>query len=196
MTEKTRKSATRAPDPRPARTRAAILAAIERLGEQGAELSVSQVVAEAGLSRSSFYSQFKDLGDVAVQLVRELYHRPDAADLDPSGKGSPPDSILSATGVLLAEFENRRPLYAAVLGSSAAVSAQWEVCEIMAQGALRSIGGLVPEHIDPEFAARHIASGYLANIVEWLCSEHPVSTGELESQLREMLPIWVTEAQK
>lgn len=193
---KPEKSATRAPDPRPARTRAAILAAIERLGAQGQELSVSGVVVEAGLSRSSFYSQFKDLGDVAVQLIQELYERPEAADLDPDGKDSPPDSILTATGILLREFEHRRPLYAAVLGTSAAVSAQWAVCDIMAKGALRSIGGLVPEHIEPEFAARHIASGYLANMVEWLNAADPVPVEEFEGQLRAMLPEWVAAAQR
>lgn len=185
------KSPTRAPDPRPARTRAAILAAIEQLGSKGSEISVSAVVIEAGLSRSSFYSQFKDLGDVAVQLLRELYARPEAAHLSPDGHGNSPSEILSATALLLREMQERRHLYASVLGGSAAISAQWEVCEILAQGALRSIGGVVPEHIDPMFAARYVASGYLANIVEWLTSENPVSAEALEQQLRELLPSWV-----
>ena len=42
----------RAADPRPARTRAAILDAIERLGAKGSDLSVATIVAEAQLSRS------------------------------------------------------------------------------------------------------------------------------------------------
>ncbi len=191
MNEKAPKSTTRAPDPRPARTRAAILAAIEQLGSKGSEISVSAVVIEAGLSRSSFYSQFKDMGDVAVQLLRELYERPEPPQLSPEGDGSSPIEILSATALLLHEMQERRYLYASVLGSSAAISAQWEVCEILAQGVLRSIGGIVPEHIDSMFAARYIASGYLANIVEWLTSENPVSADVLEQQLRELLPGWV-----
>ncbi len=185
------KSTTRAPDPRPARTRAAILSAIEQLGEQGKDISVSAVVAEAGLSRSSFYSQFKDIGDVAVQLLQEMDGRPEIADLSPNGEGTPPEEFVKATHVLLEEMQRRRHLYSAVLGSGAAISAQWEVTDVLAEGVLRFIGGFVPKHVDPMFAARYIVSGYLANIVEWLTSKNPAPLAEFDKQLRELLPSWI-----
>lgn len=191
MISNSTKGSGRAPDPRPARTRAAILAAIEQLGSNGRDISVSAVVAEAGLSRSSFYSQFKDLGDVAVQLLRELNDRPEVADLSPDGAGNSPSEIISGTHALLREMQDRRHLYSAVLGSGAAITTQWEVCDVLAHGALRYIGGVVPSHIEPLFAARYIVSGYLANILEWLTSEHPVPLEEFEVQLRDMLPSWI-----
>ena len=170
----------RAPDPRPARTRAAILAAIERLSERGAELSVSSVVIEAGLSRSSFYSQFNDIGDVAVQLMRELYER-----------NTVPAEPRAAVSLLLTEFDSRRHLYSAVLGDSATVSAEWEVCEIIAAASLPAITAAAPSHVQPEFAARFFASGALACIISWLRSEQPASIDAVADQLLHMRPSWV-----
>lgn len=170
----------RAPDPRPARTRAAIIAAIERLGERGAELSVSSVVVEASLSRSSFYSQFNDIGDVAVQLLRELYEQ-----------NTVPTEPLAAVKFLLTEFSARRHLYSAVLGDSATVSSEWEVCEIVATASLPAIAAVAPSHVRPEFAARFFASGALACIIPWLRSEQPASVDSIAEQLLELRPSWV-----
>ena len=170
----------RAPDPRPARTRAAILAAVERLGEQGAELSVSSVVAEASLSRSSFYSQFNDIGDVAVQLLRELYEQ-----------NTVPSDPMAAVKFLLEEFSAHRHLYSAVLGDSATVSAEWEVCEIIAAASLPAIAAVAPSHIQPEFAARYFTSGALACIIPWLRSEQRASIDSFAEQLLELRPSWV-----
>jgi len=183
-------SSTRAPDPRPARTRAAILAAIERLGREDKELSVSQVVSEASLSRSSFYSQFTDIGNVAVQLIREFYEQSSHA----SELTAQPNNLAEATSALLAEFNSKRYLYATVLGSSAAVSAEWEVCEIIANEWTPIIATQAPSHVSPEFAAVHLASGHLACIVTWLRSETPASFEEIETQLHDMLPAWVEAA--
>lgn len=187
------KRPTRAPDPRPARTRAAILNAVERLGSRGDELSVSGVVAEAGLSRSSFYSQFKDLGDIAVQLVRDVDSR--LAD-DAGSVSEPAEAILAQARALLDEFQQRRHLYAAVLGADNPIGGQWEVSSIMAEGIRRNLEGATPADIDAEFASRYIASGYLASIADWLSSENPGPVDKLEVQLRDMLPNWVTTTQK
>ena len=177
---------TRAPDPRPARTRAAIIAAIERLGQQGKELSVSLIVAEAGLSRSSFYSQFNDIGDVAVQLIREHYEQVAAEEVH-----SPSTANLAlATNFLLTEFDRRRYLYAAVLGSSADVSAEWAACQIIAGAWLPLVSAKVPPQVQPEFAARYIAAGHLAGVVAWLRSEAPAPLEEVETQFVGMLPNW------
>lgn len=188
MIYKAAPSSTRAPDPRPARTRAAILSAIERLGREDKELSVSQVVSEASLSRSSFYSQFTDIGNVAVQLFREFYEQNASELLDQ------PQTLAEATTTLLSEFNSKRYLYAAVLGSSAAVSAEWEVCEIIANAWAPIIAKQAPSHVSAEFAAVHLASGHLACIVTWLRSEKPASFEEIETQLHDMLPAWVEAA--
>lgn len=186
MVNQTAPSPSRAPDPRPARTRAAIISAIERLSERGEELSVSLVVAEAGLSRSSFYSQFNDIGDVAVQLLREHYAHTTAAEIhDPATV-----NFAAATAFLLTEFDRRRYLYAAVLGSSADVTAEWEARQIIAQAWLPIIIAKAPPQLQPGFAAEYIASGHLASVIAWLRSEHPAPQAEVEAQLIGLLPGW------
>ncbi len=186
-----RNGSKRSPDPRPARTRAAILSAIERLGADGADLSIAAIVAEAQLSRSSFYSQFKDLGDVAVQLVRELYVDLRQKDAELRERGSAEEAARSSTAMLIHEFYKRRNLYAAVLSGGATASAQWTVCEIMAEGAFQSIGPNVPEGTDPEFAAKYIAAGVLASLIDWINGEVEYTEAELLDQIVRMLPDWV-----
>ncbi len=186
MVNKAVPSPTRAPDPRPARTRAAIIAAIEHLGQQGKELSVSLIVAEAGLSRSSFYSQFNDIGDVAVQLIQEHYQQSAAEEIHSPATAD----FAQATNFLLTEFDRRRYLYAAVLGSSADVSAEWAACQIIAGAWLPMITAKVPQHLQPEFAARYIAAGHLAGVVAWLRSENPAPLADVETQIVGLLPTW------
>jgi AcrR family transcriptional regulator len=192
VNDKATKNPHRAPDPRPARTRAAILDAVERLGASGSELSVSGIVSEAGLSRSSFYSQFKDLGDISVQLVREIFDR--VVEACAVNARNPRQQWQDTTTLVLVEFSKRRGLYAATLGSNlTTTNAQWEVADIMTEGALLVLKDAVPAHIDPKIAARFIASGYLCNIAQWLTDEHPRTIEELADQLREMLPDWVAD---
>lgn len=186
MVNKVAPSPTRAPDPRPARTRAAIIAAIERLSEDGKELSVSLIVAEAGLSRSSFYSQFNDIGDVAVQLIQEHYELPTAGEVHDPVTGS----LAQATTFMLTEFDRRRFLYAAVLGSSADVSAEWAACQIIAKAWLPLVSAKVPSPVQPDFAARYIAAGHLAGVVGWLRSDEPGPLADIEAQFVGLLPAW------
>lgn len=185
MISKTALKPERAPDPRPARTRAAIISAIERLSERGGELSVSSVVVEASLSRSSFYSQFNDIGDVAVQLVRAHYDQTDT-----------PTESFAAVKFLLSEFETHRHLYSAVLGNTAVVSAEWAVCEIIADAWAPMLATVAPSTVQPEFAARFLASGTLAIIVGWLRSEHPADVDVVAAQVVKMLPSWVGSEHK
>jgi AcrR family transcriptional regulator len=64
----------RAADPRPARTRAAIHAAVERLtATAGAEVTVNAIAQEAGVSRTSFYAQFEDLDALAVSMLVDTF---------------------------------------------------------------------------------------------------------------------------
>ncbi len=143
-------------------------------------------MAEAGLSRSSFYSQFNDIGDVAVQLIREFYEQHPPSEAESSSH----EALVEAAKRLLAEFDSRRFLYSAVLGSSAVVSAEWETCEIIAEAWQPIVQTLVPDHVDPEFAARYLASGHVACVVAWLRSETPVELADVEAQLVDLLPSW------
>ncbi|MCQ9369462.1 TetR/AcrR family transcriptional regulator [Brevibacterium sp. 50QC2O2] len=194
----------RAQDPRPAKTRAAIIDAANRLAwTQEAELSVAMIAKEAGISRTSFYAQFKDLDDIAVQLIRERFVEISQIDdeLRSAQAGGP--ATLATTSVLLDEFLARRHLFSVVLGAvgSARVSgeAYRTIQGILAAGARQTMLRVAPAGIDPDSAATFIAAGILAVIVDWLAAdEAEASIGtreELQDQIIALLPTWVTNTQ-
>lgn len=183
----------RATDPRPARTRAAILAAIERLGERDEDLTVAAVVAEAQIARASFYAQYQDLGDVAVQLMRDLHRdlleRPEGL----CGGGSGTDAARLSIEALCEEFERRRSLYRAVLGSGVSGVAIRAICEIIAESSLPAIRRLAPSEVDPRVAAHFISSGLLTLFTCWLLSPRPVPVALVFEQVKLLLPPWLLQ---
>lgn len=183
----------RAPDPRPARTRAAILEAVERLGEAKAEISIAAIVTEAQLSRSSFYSQFKDLGDVAVQLLTELFAEIEA--LYPRLRESGVEGEAAgraSTELLFTEIQRRRGLYAAVLGGAgASIVTQHRICEVIANTLLPAAVLQAPAGIHPGFASKYMAAGTLATLTDWLLEEEPTSIPEMQERLLSMTPRWL-----
>lgn len=193
----------RAADPRPARTRAAILDAIERLGAKGSDLSVATIVAEAQLSRSSFYSQFKDLPDVAVQLMGELYEELDGAEAR-TPEAREDDGVRAGDGArasarartesLILELRRRRHLYAAVLGTAMSAEALREICGIIARGNLATVRRIAPEGVEPEKAALYTAAGSLAVLTEWLAEGARTPVDEVREELFALLPAWIVAA--
>lgn len=191
------KNENRAPDPRPARTRAAILQAVEALGVNGGEINVSNIVKEAGLSRSSFYSQFKEVSDIAVQLVQELIY-PTPEDIEASKDPNDPRYGrfgLTNVDVFLEEFHSRRNLYAALFGEGAESAAVKKVSDMMAEvsrpafvARALSVG---KTEFEGEFAARFVAAGAISNMAAWCSSDSPVSVEVMKLHLMSALPAWI-----
>lgn len=186
--------AARAVDPRPARTRAMILDAVERLGSQGRELTVASVVEEAELSRSSFYTQFRDLGDIAVQLFEELHEDivPNDAKLRESTTGR--YAARTALTVITEELKLRRYLYAAALGAVHSARATHRIAQIMVQGVLPAVRRTAPKHIDAEQTAVFIAGATLSSLIFWLQERPERSASEVREEIIELLPTWLTTA--
>lgn len=182
----------RAVDPRPARTRAAILSAIDRLGSRNTEITVAAIVSEAQVSRSSFYSQFRDLDDVAVQLIDRLFRRIRRMDAELRGSQQTLKATESSLEMCLVEFQRRRGLYAAVLGGNVSSEARRVIHTIVAQSVVATASHSAPQTVDPRIASTFVAAGLLAACTEWLKAEDPVSITEMTSQLVALLPTWVT----
>lgn len=181
----------RHPDPRPARTRAAILDAIERLGRTGSELTVAAIVTEAQISRSSFYSQFADLGDVAVQVMSEMADN--ALELDLELRGSEGGRFASTVVVtmLLAEMRCRRGLFTAAFGSTVSAESQHEMCLVLARSLQTSIERQLGPDFDAETVSIFLVGGMLAAARNWLRAgcEQPIP--ELQAQFMAALPEWM-----
>lgn len=191
MPNETETRTKRAPDPRPARTRAAILDAIERIGESGGEVNVAAVVAEAQLSRSSFYSQFKDLGDVAIQLVGEISNDVLELDLRLRSSAGGLASTRAVTTVLFTEMQRRRGLFAAVLGGAASEDTRNEICRLIARSMQTSIETQTSEDIDHETVSLFVVAGMLAVTTRWLLAGCPFPVEELQRRIFAVLPDWM-----
>lgn len=66
-------SGERAPDPRPARTRAAIFTAARELSAADGEVTVNALAKRAGVSRAAFYSHFTGLDDLMGAMLQEMF---------------------------------------------------------------------------------------------------------------------------
>ncbi len=166
-----------------------ILDAIENLGADQQEITVAAVVAEAQLSRSSFYSQFSELGDVAVQLVRETRSRVyEALEANP-GSSAPRVAIRA----LIAEFDERRLLYRAVLGGSSSMQTARSICEVLIEWVYRDISRVSPAGGPALNTATFFAAGVFGVLTNWVLSEDPDSPEEIELQIFTLLPAWLDE---
>jgi AcrR family transcriptional regulator len=182
----------RAEDPRPARTRAAIIAAVETLSERGDEVTVPAIVGEAGVSRSTFYTQYRDLDALAVAILTEAFTEIEALDLELRRADTTPiETARATTAKLVAEFARKRSLYAGVLGSRTTTEAHRAVQDAFAEQALGTMRATVPEHVDPRIAAEYVAGGSLAVITAWLLSDQPAPTEHVQAQLIALLPAWL-----
>lgn len=187
---------TRAIDPRPARTRGQILDAIERLGARGAEITVAAIVVEARISRSTFYSQFSDPGDVAVQLMREIHVDIEKSDERLRADCGPREATSTAIRTLIRELQRRRYLYASVLGSSASsAKAIHEVGRIMAEGARPAVEETAPASVNTHVAATFVSAGVLSVLIDWLLEEHPRPEQQVEAEILELIPNWLAPAE-
>ncbi|WP_424467024.1 TetR/AcrR family transcriptional regulator [Pseudoclavibacter helvolus] len=186
----------RSPDPRPARTQAAIVAAVERLSARGEEVTVPAIVAEAGVSRSTFYAQFKDLDALAVRILTEVFTDIEALDLRLRETARPIETARATTSHLVAEFAKRRTLYAGVLGSRTTAEAARAVRAAFAEQALGTMRLTVPDGLDPKVAADYVAGGSLAVLTAWLLSDTPEPTERVQQQLLALLPAWLINDDK
>lgn len=181
----------RATDPRPARTRAAIYAAIDRLGTLGSPVTVAAIVAEAQISRSSFYSQFRDFDDVAVQVITALLADIQHIDSQVRNSHGHRDATVSKFDLFFAECRQQRGLYRAVLCGDLSHRARTEISRVMTQSALATAELAAPPNVDRTLAATFISAGVLAVTTEWLSSDEPVSEEYLLTQIFGFLPWWV-----
>ncbi|VXB99278.1 TetR/AcrR family transcriptional regulator [Pseudoclavibacter sp. 8L] len=186
----------RSPDPRPARTQAAIIDAVERLSARGEEVTVPAIVAEAGVSRSTFYTQFRDLDALAVRILTEVFTEIEALDLRLRAAATPIETARATTSQLVAEFAKRRTLYAGVLGSRTTTEAHRAVRAAFADQALGTMQLTVPEGLDPKVAADYVAGGTLAVLTAWLLSDAPEPIERVQQQLLALLPTWLINEDK
>ncbi|MFC0672499.1 TetR/AcrR family transcriptional regulator [Brachybacterium hainanense] len=185
----------RAADPRPARTRQAVLDAMMRLAAGGTgDITVFSLAKEAGISRAAFYTHFSDLEDVAIAMIRPaleglegLDEADRAAGLEPAERGM--RSLLRVIGVLVDRAEvvrvvSRWKVSAAVDSMiTAAYANRFE--EILRQypAVLPGTGGAEEQRRYALF----LAGGLFVSLATWLTAEPQMPLEEVRDRARGMV---------
>jgi len=187
----------RATDPRPARTRAAIIGAVEKLvADPETEVSVNAVARAAGVSRSSFYAQFADLDDLAVAMLVDTFRDIGLDDLE--GRKIPDADLRTLARAsnrrLVAHIGQRSAFYRASLEWRLSGRVHESVVSAYAQQVLATmavLGDRVPPHVVHEDAARFIAGGAIAMLTAWLRADAPGGQGAMAERLVAAMPEWL-----
>lgn len=167
-------------DPRALRTRAAMLDATLGLvrDRRVEDISISQIVKAAGVSRQAFYDHFDDRDDAVVEAIRELTSTRLAEltqDLDPAVEG--PQSLVP----LMRFLEEERVLYDHLhLGPvqdramDVARESLLPACRRMADGLLAAAGEQ-PDEDDLAEVTRFLAGGVFEVLRGWMRERVPMA---------------------
>jgi AcrR family transcriptional regulator len=175
-------------DPRVARTRTGIAAAVHELSEAGDELSVAAIARSAGISRASFYAHYASLDELADSLRRDAFF----AIADLYQHDARPDAMRASQDRLVAHFAANRVLYAAV--GALPVTKEGYLAGVRAMAAVIEEALLEhparPEDIDPLATARYIAGAAYGLLDAWVTGEIELGEEELADHLTRLLPSW------
>jgi AcrR family transcriptional regulator len=200
------RSGGRAPDPRPARSGAAVFRAVEALSALPAEESsftVMAILRESGISRGTFYTHFPTLEDLAEQMLEErfaLIGEADRADRRAALASAirDPDADLRRPAedsqLALARFvQEHRPFLRAALTWRLTSRVHERVVAAHAaqvRASLRVMGAAVPSGLDHEAFSLMIAGGSVALLTAWLREEDPVPPEAMAQRLLSAMPEW------
>jgi len=178
-------------DPRVARTRAGIAAAVHELSEADEELTVASVVRAAGISRASFYSHYSGLDELADSLRRDAFLT--IGDLFLSDHDHErPEAIRLSQERLVAHFADNRALYKAV--GSIPVSKDGYLVGVRAMAGVIEIALDAhpdrPLELQIEATARYVAGAAYGLLDAWISGELALTEAEIVDHLTRLLPPW------
>jgi AcrR family transcriptional regulator len=185
-------------DPRAARTRQMIFAAVETLmREPTATVSVTDIVRTAGISRSTFYAHFTGLDVLTTDYLRSQLAEisQSGAELRREKPGSGTRSARIGYRRLIAHMVEHYPLYSSVLELPPTRTAHNAIVDAYAGQLAQSMLtlGPVPADVNPHVVANYVAGGALTLIGARMNGQVEASDDELVEQLTALLPAWLLE---
>jgi AcrR family transcriptional regulator len=182
-------------DPRVARTRQAILDAVETLAASEQPTTVAAIVRTAGIGRSSFYTHFSGIDELAVTVLSGVFESIGAEDVELRRHRivSGAEAARVAQVRLVAHLVQHRALYASMLAlpfSSAVYTQAVEAYAAQVRATIALLPG-TPQGQSADAAAIYTASGSLGLLAHWIRSDEPVPADVLVDQLMSLLPAWL-----
>jgi AcrR family transcriptional regulator len=183
-------------DPRVARTRRAILDAVETLAAGGDPITVAAIVRTAGIGRSSFYTHFSGIDELAVAVLSGVFQAIGAEDVELRRRQivSGAEAARVAQVRLVGHLVQHRVLYASMLALPFTSAVYTAAVQGYAEQVRATIALLpdMPPGLSADAVAIYTASGSLGLLAQWIRSDEPVSPDVLVDQLMALLPAWLT----
>jgi AcrR family transcriptional regulator len=153
-----------------------------------ADISVSHIVREAKISRSSFYAHFASLDDLAVALLRQEFAS--VAIPAPRSLGS----LRESYSRLVQHFAQQESIYSYALGLPLSRRAFDDVIAGYAEQVLASFDEPFSEAdaIRARRAATYVAGGTISLLSAWVSNHHDISADQLVDELIALLPPWLS----
>lgn len=193
----------RAPDPRPARTRAAIFAAARELTAADGEVTVNALAKRAGVSRAAFYSHFNGLDDLMGAMFARMYEIQHARALEFAANGRSTQEMVQTGAATLVAYTVRH--HAFLRGgldwkfSHRTYMILVKTLSDLHVMTLRRLGDEVPASLPIERTGRFFAGGTLAILTQWLVETEgaddvgeELHRAELTEAVLRNLPSWYT----
>ena len=183
-------------DPKVAKTRAAIVAAVEDLVREGhTGITVSDIVRRAGTSRSGFYTHFASLDELSTSILLDAFATIGSDDLELRRTAAVTSAEASRIGLrrMVEHMLEHRGLYLGAFGLPQSSRAYETAVDEFALRLRQTIAVLsdVPAGIDPDDSARFIASGALALVIGWMRQDTVPPTAEMVQRLVALMPAWL-----
>jgi AcrR family transcriptional regulator len=176
-------------DTRVLKTRRKLVDAYRRLvdADPGAAISVTAIVREAGVTRSTFYTHFSDASELAVIALTEFQDAVISFARTAIQAGGSKTEVNSRVILDIARFlDERRDNYRSLLvggGSFAQAITTTFVEQNLAT--LRTRDTL---HAEPEVTARYLAGGLMSVLAWWLDSDPRLSPEDLAQAVIAIVP--------
>jgi len=182
-------------DPRVARTRQAILDAVATLAAGEEAITVAAIVRTAGIGRSSFYTHFSGIDELAVQVLRGVFESIGAEDVELRRHQivSGAEAARVAQVRLVGHLVQHRALYASMLALPFTSAVYTQAVDAYAAQVRATIALLPqpPHGISADAVAVYTASGSLGLLAHWVRSVDPVPADVLVDQLMSLVPAWL-----
>jgi AcrR family transcriptional regulator len=182
-------------DPRVARTRQAVLDAVETLAAGDDPITVAAIVRTAGIGRSSFYTHFSGIDELAVVVLSAAFEAIGAEDVELRRHRvvSGAEAARVAQVRLVGHLVQHRALYASMLALPFTSSVYTRAVEAYAVQVRATIALLpeIPHGLSADAVAVYTASGSLGLLAHWIRSDDPVAADVLVDQLMSLLPAWL-----
>ncbi len=191
-------SSERAPDPRPARTRAAIFTAARELSADDGEVTVNALAKRAGVSRAAFYSHFTGLDDLMGAMLQEMF---DAAWERGRANGAAGYTIhhhvRHGFAMMVAYIERHHAFLRGALdwkSSHRTYMILTETLTALHVEALKRMPDALPPRPDRESVARAISGAELVHAEQWLVRTEETARAGGQPDATELLELILASA--